>query len=141
MTSRVESGADGVSPDPPNLRRSLSLWQVTVSGVGIVIGAGIYVLIGSAAEEAGNALWLAFVVAAVMSALTGLSYAELASMFPSASAEYEFARKAFNEFTGFMAGWVILLANFIGAATVAIGFGHYLGHFVDVDVRIAAVAL
>jgi basic amino acid/polyamine antiporter, APA family len=64
------------------LRRTLGLWQLTVSGVGIVIGAGIYVLIGEAAADAGSMLWLSFVLAAVLAALTGLSYAELAGLFP-----------------------------------------------------------
>jgi APA family basic amino acid/polyamine antiporter len=136
VTARIDgSGAQ------PQLKRSLGLWQVTVSGVGIVIGAGIYVLIGSAAAEAGNALWLAFIVAALLSALTGLSYAELASMFPSASAEYEFARQAFNEFLGFIAGWVMVLGNLIGAAAVSIGFGHYVGRFADWDYRVSAACL
>ena len=112
-----------------------------MSGVGIVIGAGIYVLIGSAAAEAGNAVWLAFLLAALMSALTGLSYAELASMFPTASAEYEFARQAFNEFLAFLSGWAMLFAYMIAAAAVSIGFSHYLAHFVDVDARIASGAL
>jgi len=70
-----------------------------------VIGAGIYVLIGTATREAGAAVWLAFVLAGVLSALTALSYGELAGMFPSAGAEYEFARRAFNEFVGFVTGW------------------------------------
>lgn len=81
--------------DSPHLRRSLNLWQVTVSGVGIVIGAGIYVLIGVAARDAGAGLWVSFLLAAVLAGLTGLSYAELAGMFPAAGAEFEFARRAF----------------------------------------------
>jgi APA family basic amino acid/polyamine antiporter len=123
------------------LRRTLNLWQVTASGVGIVIGAGIYVLIGAAAEEAGPAVWLAFIVAAVLSALTGLSYAELAGMFPSAGAEYEFARRAFNEVTGFLTGWMMVAALLIAAGTVSIGFAQYLRHFVEIDQRIASLAL
>ena len=58
------------SADAAGLRRTLGLWQLTVSGVGIVIGAGIYVLIGEAARDAGNAVWLAFVVAALLASLT-----------------------------------------------------------------------
>jgi APA family basic amino acid/polyamine antiporter len=76
-----------------------------------------------------------------MSALTGLSYAELASMFPSASAEYEFARQAFNSFVAYVTGWAMILANIVAAAAVSIGFGEYFGHFVDVDPRIAAGGL
>lgn len=134
MTPEVQS-------ERHELRRSLGFWQVTVSGIGIVIGAGIYVLIGPATDEARSAVWLAFVLAAVLSALTGLSYAELAGMFPSAGAEYAFARHAFNEFTGFVVGWMMVAANLIAAAAVSIGFSHYLRHFVDVDLRVGAVAL
>jgi APA family basic amino acid/polyamine antiporter len=127
--------------DGHELRRSVGFWQVTVRGIGIVIGAGFYVLIGPATEDAQNAVWLAFFMAAVLSALTGLSYAELAGMFPSAGAEYAFARHAFNEFAGFVVGWMMIAANLIAAAAVSIGFAHYLRHFVDVDLRVGAVAL
>ena len=133
------------SPPPahsaPGLQRTLSFWQVTVSGVGIVIGAGIYVLIGDAAKEAGAAVWLSFALSAVLSALTGLSYAELAGMFPVAGAEYEFARRAFNDFVGFMAGWTMVAGNIVAAGAVSIGFAHYLRHFFEVDQRVASLAL
>ena len=127
--------------DPIELRRSLSVWQVTASGVGIVIGAGIYVLIGPATQDAGNAVWLSFVVAGVLSALTGLSYAELAGMFPSAGAEYSFAKNAFNELTGFLVGWLMIAANVIAAGAVSIGFAHYFAHFASLDERVVAVGL
>ena len=88
-----------MTPDSPDsladsqgLRRTLGLGEVTAGGVGIIIGAGIYVLIGAATAHAGEMVWLAFVLAAVLSAMTGLSYAELASMYPSAAAEYEYTR-------------------------------------------------
>ena len=125
----------------PPLNRSLGLWQLTVSGVGIIIGAGIYVLVGQAAAAAGSLLWLSFVVGALVAALTGLSYAELAAVFPSAGAEYEFARRAFNEFTGFLAGWMMAGANIVGSAAVSIGFALYLQHFLDIDPRWAAVVM
>jgi APA family basic amino acid/polyamine antiporter len=123
------------------LRRSLSLWQVTASGVGIVIGAGIYVLIGPATQEAGSAVWISFLIAGLLSALTGLSYAELAGMFPSAGAEYSFARHAFNELVGFLVGWLMIAANVIAAGAVAIGFAHYAGHFVSAPARLLAIGL
>jgi amino acid transporter len=130
-----------VPAEPRELKRSLSLWQVTASGVGIVIGAGIYALIGPATEHAGTAVWLSFLLAAVLSGLTGLSYAELAGMFPSAGAEYAFARQAFNKTAGFLAGWLMISANVIAAAAVSIGFAHYLRTFVSVDTRLAALCL
>lgn len=136
---RQRSQADGATP--PALERTLGLWQLTVSGVGIVIGAGIYVLIGSATAEAGSLVWLSFVLAAVLGGLTGLSYVELAGMFPSAGAEYEFARRAFSEFWGFLAGWLMIAGNIIAAGAVSLGFAEYLRHFVDLDTRVAAVGL
>ena len=60
---------------PAALRRVLGLMEVTAGGVGIIIGAGIYVLLGAATGHAGAVVWLAFLLAAVMSALSGLSYA------------------------------------------------------------------
>ena len=125
----------------PGLERSLNLWQVTVSGVGIVIGAGIYVLVGEAAADAGSLVWLAFIVAAVLGGLTGLSYAELAGLFPSAGAEYEFARRAFTEFVGFMVGWLMIAGNVVGAGAVALGFAAYARQFVSMDERAIALIL
>ncbi len=126
---------------PETLRRTLSLWQVTVAGVGIVIGAGIYVLIGEATGSAGSLVWLSFILAAVLGGLTGMSYAELAGLFPSAGAEYEFARRSLNEFWGFLTGWVMIAGNIAGAGAVPLGFAQYLRNFVDVDTRVAACGL
>jgi APA family basic amino acid/polyamine antiporter len=90
----------------PLLRRELGLLEVTLSGVGIILGAGIYVLIGQAAGLAGNAIWLAFCFSAIMALLTGLSYAELSSMFPKAGAEYDYVTNAFNSRLALSsAGW------------------------------------
>lgn len=138
-------GGRGAVPDSnqrvPRLKQSLRLWQLVASGVGIVVGAGIYVLVGQAAADAGGLLWVSFLVAGALAALTGLSYAELASLFPRAGAEYEFARQAFGEFVGFMAGWMMIGALLVGAAAVAVGFAHYVQWFVEVDLRVAAIAL
>jgi basic amino acid/polyamine antiporter, APA family len=127
--------------EPSKLRESLTFWQITATGVGIVIGAGIYVLVGEAAKDAGNGVWISFGVAALLSALTAMTYAELTSMFPSAGAEYEYGRQAFNEFFGFIAGWMMIVAYVVAAAAVSIGFAHYLQHFVGVDLRLGAIGL
>jgi amino acid transporter len=65
-------------------------------GVGLILGAGIYVLIGDIAGIAGNAMWISFIAAAFIALFTGLSYAELSSMFPKSAAEYIFVKNAFN---------------------------------------------
>jgi amino acid permease len=79
-------GSTAIAPPdaPAQLRRALGLPEVTATGVGIIIGAGIYVLLGAATAEAGATVWLAFLLAVTLAMLTGLSYAELSSMFPRA---------------------------------------------------------
>ena len=123
------------------LERSLGLWQLTASGVGIVIGAGIYVLVGEAARAAGAGVWLSFAVAAVLAGLTALTYCELAGMFPSAGVEYEWTSRAFNPFVGFLAGWMMAVTYILAAAAVSLGFAQYLSHFVSIDERVSAIAL
>ncbi|MCC6176073.1 MAG: amino acid permease [Chloroflexi bacterium] len=129
-------------PDAPvALRRSLGLVEVTAGGVGIIIGAGVYVLVGTATAEAGAAVWLAFLVAALLSVLTALSYMELVSMFPTAAGEYEYTRHAFPDWVAFTAGWSMTVTLIVASAAVALGFAHYLGYFVSIDIRIGALAL
>lgn len=130
------------TPAPsPGLRRVLGLTEVTAGGIGIIIGAGIYVLLGAATAQAGASVWLSFVLAAVLSALTGLSYAELSSMFPSAAGEYEYTRQAMPEWVAFVVGWMMIVGLVVAAATVSLGFGRYVGHFAEVSPRVAGLAL
>ncbi|MCB9486306.1 MAG: amino acid permease [Thermoflexaceae bacterium] len=136
--------AAGTVTDPagsPGLRPVLALWEVTAAGVAIIVGAGVYVIIGEAAGEAGAAVWLSFLVAGALSGLTALSYAELASMFPRAGAAFEYTSRAFPPVVAFLAGWSMAVALVIAVAAVALGFGQYFGEFVDVDARIPAAAL
>ena len=133
--------APPAAPPRDALPRVLGLTHVTAGGVGIIIGAGIYVLLGAATAQAGALVWLAFLVAATLSALTGLSYAELSSMFPSAAGEYEYTRHAWPEWVAFLVGWTMIFGLVVAAATVSLGFGRYVGHFVDLDPRAAALGL
>ncbi|MBI2970938.1 MAG: amino acid permease [Candidatus Aenigmarchaeota archaeon] len=111
------------------LKKELSLFQATLYGAGIILGAGIYVLIGVAAGIAGNALWLAFGVAALLAFFTGFSYAELSSMYPKDAAEYVYTEHAFKKrWFAFTVQWVMIAAGVISAATVALGFANYWTH-------------
>lgn len=121
--------------------RVLGLPQVTISGVAVIIGAGIFVLLGPATQKAGGLVWLAFILAAVLSALTALSYMELASMFPRASAEHEFSRHMYPRSVSATVGTTMSLALVVAAATVALGFARYLNEFFVVDERTAAATL
>jgi len=107
------------------LERSLTLWQVTLMSIGIILGAGIYVVIGEAAGLAGNMLWFSFIIAALVACFTALSYAELASRFPTASAEYTYIEESFGNRFAWVTGWLIIAGSIIGSATVAIGFSKY----------------
>ena len=128
------------SPDI-SLKRDLGLLEVTLSGVGIILGAGVYVLIGQAAALAGNAIWLAFGLSAIMVLLTGLSYAELSSMFPKAGAEYDYVTNAFNARLAFVIGWLVFLSGVLAAATVALGFAGYFSALTSTPVLISAIVL
>ncbi len=123
------------------LKRALGLLELTLCGVGIILGAGIYALIGKAAGMAGGAVWISFVIAAVVAGLSGLSYAELSSIFPKAGAEYEYTRNAFSRRIAFLVGWMIALSGVIGAATVALGFGGYFEAVFGTPAIIAALGV
>jgi len=114
------------------LKRELSLWEVTLCGIGIILGAGIYALLGHGASVAGNAVWMSFALSAFIAASTGLSYAELSALFPKAGAEYDYSKHAFGKKAAFVMGWLVLFAGILGATTVAIGFGNYLSAFIGV---------
>jgi APA family basic amino acid/polyamine antiporter len=107
------------------LERSLSLWELTLMSVGIILGAGIYVILGEAAGLSGNSIWLSFIIAAVVATLTALSYAELASRFPKAGAEYVYIENSFGTRFAWLVGWLIIAGSVIASATVAIGFSRY----------------
>ncbi|MBT3865498.1 amino acid permease, partial [Candidatus Woesearchaeota archaeon] len=123
------------------LSRELSLWQVTIAGVGIILGAGIYALIGVAAAGAGNAIWLAFLISAIVAAFSGLSYAELTSMFKGDAAEYDYVKKAFNAKLAFFVSMMILAAGVVSAATVSLGFAGYFIKIVGISTIVAALGL
>lgn len=125
----------------PTLRRSLGLWQVSLSGIGVILGAGVYALVGPAAARAGNALWLAFLLAGVAAGLTAYSYARLGTMRPKDSPEFQYTALAFGPRIGFVAGWLMLAADLLAAATVALGFGGYLTHLVGTPVSVNALLL
>lgn len=131
---------DNVAPGEA-FTRSLGLLQVTTSGVALIIGAGVFVLLAPATDRAGGTVWASFVVAAVLCALSAFSYMELASMFPKAGAEHEFARQVFPKSVAFVVGWAMALALIVATATVSLGFARYLGAFVDIDERIGAFAI
>ncbi|MFB5635395.1 MAG: APC family permease [Nitrosopumilus sp.] len=124
------------------LKRQMGLFQLTMYGTGLILGAGIYVLIGEAAGFAGDSVWIAFVLGSIVALFAGFSYAELSSVFPKAAAEYVFIKNAFkNNFFAFLIGWLTAITSIITAATVALGFGGYFAEFVNIPIIISAIGL
>jgi basic amino acid/polyamine antiporter, APA family len=124
------------------LKRGMGLFHLTMYGVGLILGAGIYVLIGEAAGLAGDSVWIAFVLGSIVALFAGLSYAELSSIFPKAAAEYIFVKNAFkNNFFAFIIGWLTVITSMIMAATVALGFGGYFAEFLNIPIIISAIIL
>ena len=117
----------GVIDTGPGLKRSVTLLQAVMYGIGLILGAGIYVLIGDVAAISGNAMWISFLLAAAMASFTGLSYAELSSVFPKSAAEYVYVKESFgNNFLALIVGCLTIFVAITSAATVAIGFSGYL---------------
>ena len=124
------------------LKRELTLFDLIFYGMGIILGAGIYVLIGHATAEAGSAVWMSFVVAAIIASFTGLSYAELSSMYPKDAAEYTYVKTAFKDTTtGFVIGWLTFVMTIIAGAVVSLGFGQYLNSLTGISAVAGAAGL
>lgn len=111
--------------------RDLGLFDATMIGVGAMIGAGIFVLTGLAAGEAGPASILAFSLNGVVTLLTAFAYAELASAIPRAGGGYSFVRMAFPGATGFISGWMLWFAYTIACSLYALGFAGYFWEFIS----------
>ncbi|MBI2872120.1 MAG: amino acid permease [Chloroflexi bacterium] len=123
------------------LKRRVGLWSATLSGTGVIVGAGIYALIGEASGLAGNAAWLGFLLAAVVAALTAISYARMGRRIPKDSPEFQYARVGLGLRSGFVAGWLMVWADIASAAAVALGFGGYLHALVGTPAMLAAFGL
>ncbi len=125
----------------PTLKRALGLGHVIFFGVGSILGAGIYTLIGKVAGEAGNLTWLAFLIASFTAFLTAFSYAELSAAFPRSGGEYVYAQKAFGQRAGTGVGLLIALNGIISAATVSLGFAGYFTELVDLPLLPVALGI
>ena len=112
------------------LKRALGATNLVLLGIGAIIGAGIFVLTGTAAANyAGNAVVLSFVLAGIACAFAGLCYAEFASMIPIAGSAYTYGYATLGELVAWIIGWDLILEYLLGASTVAVGWAGYLVEF------------
>ncbi len=124
------------------LKRRMGLFHLTMYGVGLMVGAGIYVLIGDAAGFAGNSMWISFLLGTIVAIFAALSYAELTTMFPKAAAEYTFVKNAFkSNFLGYIIGWLTTITSIIFVSAVSLGFAGYFVRFVELPITVIAILL
>ncbi|MEU9111591.1 amino acid permease [Streptomyces sp. NPDC048483] len=131
-TKTVEQSIQDTEEPEHTLKKSLSALDLTVFGVGVVIGTGIFVLTGKIAkEQAGPAVAVSFVVAGVVCALAALCYAEFASTVPVAGSAYTFSYASLGEFPAWIIGWDLVLELALGCAVVAVGWSGYIRSLMD----------
>jgi APA family basic amino acid/polyamine antiporter len=131
-TQSVEASLAETSESEHRLKKSLTALDLTVFGVGVVIGAGIFTLTGRiAAQYAGPAVVVSFVIAAFCCALAALCYAEFASTVPVAGSAYTFSYATLGELVAWIIGWDLLLELLLGASVVAQGWSTYFVTFLD----------
>lgn len=109
------------------LKRHLGPWNLIMLGIGVIIGAGLFSITGiAAAENAGPAILLSFILAGIGCLFAGLCYCELAGMIPLSGSAYTYAYVTMGEFIAWMIGWTLILEYAIGAATVSISWSAYV---------------
>jgi APA family basic amino acid/polyamine antiporter len=126
-TKSIEQLVSDVETGGKALRRSLTAWDLTLLGVGAIIGTGIFVLTGTAAaNQAGPAIMLSYLAAGLACAFAALCYAEFASMVPIAGSAYTYAYASLGELVAWLIGWDLILEYAVGSMTVAIGWSGYM---------------
>jgi basic amino acid/polyamine antiporter, APA family len=121
--SALQAEAEGGDAEGHTLKRALGAGNLTMLGIGAIIGAGIFVLTGTAAaQNAGPAVVISFIVAGVACLFAGLCYAEFSSMIPIAGSAYTYAYATLGEFVAWVIGWDLILEYLFGASTVAVGW-------------------
>jgi amino acid transporter len=126
-----------------SLKPVIGTFQLLFYSIGVIVGAGIYSVIGAAAGLAGESLWLSFLIGAAIAFLTALAYAEMTTAFPAAGAEYAYVRLVFPDLRlpSIGIGLVILVGGAATAATVAVAFGGYAAQFLEMPVLLSAFVL
>ncbi len=113
------------SAEKKALTRTLGAFQLTMLGIGAVIGTGIFVLTAEAAQKAGPGMMMSFVIAGFVCAVTALCYAELAAMVPVSGSAYTYSYAVLGEVIAWMVGWALILEYAVAASAVSVGWSNY----------------
>ena len=126
-TKSIEQLVGDVEHGSKALKRSLTAWDLTLLGIGAIIGTGIFVLTGTAAaNQAGPAIMMSYLIAGMACGFAALCYAEFASMIPIAGSAYTYAYATMGELFAWIIGWDLILEYAVGSMTVAIGWSGYM---------------
>ena len=132
LLARKTDFSDADASEGPCLKRTLGPWGLTALGIGAVIGGGIFVITGqAAAEHAGPAIILAFVIAAVCCSFTALCYAEFATLIPMSGSSYSYAYATLGELVAWFIGWNMVLEYGVSASAVAVSWTGYFTSLLD----------
>ncbi|MEU2833361.1 amino acid permease [Streptomyces lavendulae] len=123
--------AEGGQGEGGSLRRSLTMWQLTMISIGATLGTGIFVVLGTAAPKAGPAVTISFILAGLTALFSALSYAELAGSVPVSGSSYSYAYATMGELIAWICGWCLVLEYAVSVAAVAVGWGQYLNELLD----------
>ncbi|GGS63668.1 amino acid permease [Streptomyces griseoviridis] len=124
----AESGADRAGH---GLKRTMGLFQLVCFGVGAIVGTGIFVGLSDSVGEAGPAVVISFVLAAITCVLTAFAFAELGGAIPVSGSSYSFAYAGLGETTAFLVGWCLLLEYGVSVSAVAVGWSQYVNELLD----------
>ncbi|EGF90658.1 amino acid permease family protein [Asticcacaulis biprosthecium C19] len=114
-----------------SLHRSLGAFQLTMLGIGAIIGTGIFVLTAAAAQKAGPGMMFSFIVAGFVCAVAALCYSELASMVPVSGSAYTYTYAVMGELMAWMVGWALILEYAVAASAVCVGWSGYVMGLVE----------
>lgn len=123
--------AEGGQGEGGTLRRSLTMWQLTMISIGATLGTGIFVVLGEATPLAGPAVAISFVLAGLTALFSALSYAELAGSIPVSGSSYSYSYATMGEIVAWICGWCLILEYGVSVAAVAVGWGEYLNELLD----------
>ena len=126
-----KKSVDQLVAESTPLKRTMRTFDLTMLGIGAIIGTGIFVLTGKGALTAGPALSVSFLLAAVCCGFAGLCYAEFAAMAPVSGSAYSYAYLAFGELIAFVIGWDLILEYALQAATVSAGWSGYFNKLLE----------
>jgi APA family basic amino acid/polyamine antiporter len=129
------------SAEKKPLHRSLGLWQLTLLGVGAIIGTGIFVLTSEAAQKAGPGMLMSFIIAGFVCAVAALCYSELSAMVPVSGSAYTYSYAVLGELVAWIVGWALILEYAVAASAVGVGWsGYFVGlmhNSLGVDIPVA----